>query len=249
MSSSSNTTGSADGARKPARGFDISPFLISIALGQARRRSIAALAQRLAPPVLDVIASDGTTTTLAVAATADNGLYSPVLRFLAARPAAQRALASALAGALQAIVALLLRTAPALQKKPEEERYLSLIKKQSATGRVSVLDPTFWRIAAWLASREAAGFVSFFMVWDLASSKNRESRSPIRTLQNIAAAIVSAAAYRAATWAVDGRLPAAVVGNDESPYAAAIAEIKVSATKAIVPMAVLDLVIGKPSWD
>ncbi|KAJ3415969.1 hypothetical protein HDV05_003566 [Chytridiales sp. JEL 0842] len=167
-------------------------------------------------------------------------------RLLAAMPQDKyrySVLSSALAGSIQAAVALYLQAPSALEKRPEETALVARSKRD------------FYQALVWTMVRNAAGFAVFFMVWDGTKSKDEKAHKAVRFARNLVAAILSATGYRATTWAIDGRLPVAdeivegVGKRGGSPYAAVVKQIQISASKAAITMAFLDVVLGNLEND
>ncbi|KAJ1561407.1 hypothetical protein HK405_004004 [Cladochytrium tenue] len=271
-------------ARRPPP--DLAPLAVSLVLGAVHRRAKAALLPPLLPEAAAAIASSSSAVATAAA----------VSTAAAADPRRSRLLAAALAGAVQAAVAAALRAPAALQRRPEEaERWAFSVALSASSSRRGGVLPA-WLVAAVAATdiarfcaREAAGFAAFIwtveQAWDYTRARlPGGSAVPAagllarltRLARNLVAAAVAAAVYRAATWAVDGRLPSALPpppakkdadGTDDNdgakkkdaeplhglhggnPYAEALSRLRTSVAKACVSMALMDTVLGKPSWD
>ncbi|KAJ3026310.1 UNVERIFIED_CONTAM: hypothetical protein HDU68_005877 [Siphonaria sp. JEL0065] len=166
-------------------------------------------------------------------------------------------LASAIAGAIQASVALTLNVPSALEKAPEHTALIKLSERD------------FWSALRITIMRNSAGFAVFFWVFDAVKSKLKNSKVSAKAAQNLLAATLAATFYRLTTWLLDGRLPIAVAGSQESgeqdeeevenektfggkrggnPYEVVLQQLKASILKASISMVAMDLALGRPSW-
>ncbi|KAJ3198944.1 hypothetical protein HDU82_000852 [Entophlyctis luteolus] len=165
---------------------------------------------------------------------------------------AQHLLVSAFCGALASLVALALKVPNPLEAAPDHAA------TQRGSGRMAV---------SRAAMRGSAGFAVFFALFEalkrspsvkITQGAKAGQRDPAAILQNIFAAIVAAAGYRATTWAIEGSMPVRQPKNEEevvyggtrgeNPYAPALAQLKTSVIKACVAMVAMDAVFGRPSW-
>ncbi|KAI8616233.1 hypothetical protein BC830DRAFT_1167966 [Chytriomyces sp. MP71] len=171
-------------------------------------------------------------------------------RLLAALPEteAYNLLASAVAGGIQAGVALSLKVPSALEKAPEHRELVARAERR------------FWPTLLVAVLRKSAGFAVFFWVYDTLKVKLKNVKLSAKAAQNLLAASLAATFYRITTWILDGHLPRLpdnektdedrVLGgmNGGNPYSAALEQIKGSILKAAISLVAMDLALGRPSW-